>query len=228
MFTVALVGPDGSGKTTISERILKESSVSVKRIYMGINRSESNVALPTTKLLDWIDKLRGRNRKAGPKNPESERSKLPKNPILRAFKEVKSAVLLANRLLDEAYRYLVTWFWLKRGNLVIFDRHFYLDYYHYDIQTVNQRWTNRLHGHFLEHVFPKPDVVIYLDAPAELLFARKGEGSIELLETRRQNYLSLKNAFHNFYVVDASQPVDKVFSDVQAILAARLQGQSHD
>jgi hypothetical protein len=36
----------------------------------------------------------------------------------------------------------------------------------------------------LEHFYPKPNLVIYLDAPAEMLFARKKEGTIELLEQR--------------------------------------------
>jgi thymidylate kinase len=175
-----------------------------------------------------LDEARGKKRKFGPKNPYAESPKPAKNPIIRALKEIKSAVVLANRLLDEAYRYLVIWFWLKGGNLVIFDRHFYLDYYHYDIESENLRWTNRVHAHFLEHVFPKPEVVIYLDAPAKLLFERKGEASVELLELRRQNYLSLKEVMPEFHVVDASQPVEKVFSDVQAILMAKMQRQSHD
>jgi thymidylate kinase len=52
--------------------------------------------------------------------------------------------------------------------------------------------------------------VIYLDAPAEVLFARKGEGGLELLERRRQDYLNLRNLVDHFAIVDASLPEDDV------------------
>ena len=43
----------------------------------------------------------------------------------------------------------------------------------------------------LNYIFPKPDLVICLDAPGEVLFSRKAEGTIELLEQRRQEYLQV-------------------------------------
>src|SRR5206468_11488099 len=50
-FTVALIGPDGAGKTTVSRRIEQSLPVPVKYIYMGVNTDASNVMLPTTRAI---------------------------------------------------------------------------------------------------------------------------------------------------------------------------------
>jgi thymidylate kinase len=70
----------------------------------------------------------------------------------------------------------------------------------------------------LNRVYPKPDLVIYLDAPAEVLFARKGEGTIEALERRRQEYMSLRGVVKHFAMVDATQSEDLVARDVTTLI----------
>ncbi len=70
----------------------------------------------------------------------------------------------------------------------------------------------------LRHVFPKPGLMIYLDAPAEVLLARKGEGTAEVLEERRRAYLEMGQMVPHFAVIDATQPEDKVLADAQALI----------
>jgi thymidylate kinase len=100
--------------------------------------------------------------------------------------------------------------------MVLFDRHYFSDYHAYDISDENRRRTihQRIHGYFLNKIYPKPDLVIYLDAPGEVLFARKGEGSVEALERRRQDYFKLRDIVEHFIVVDATQPLEKVTEEV--------------
>jgi thymidylate kinase len=62
----------------------------------------------------------------------------------------------------------------------------------------------------LARFYPRPDFVICLDAPAEVLFARKGEGTLALLERRRQEYLHLRDVVKHFATVDATQSEDEV------------------
>jgi hypothetical protein len=57
-------------------------------------------------------------------------------------------------------------------------------------------------------------LVIYLDAPAEVLFARKGEANLQWLEERRQAFLSQGTQTPGFVCVDATQPLDAVYADV--------------
>jgi thymidylate kinase len=96
--------------------------------------------------------------------------------------------------------------------VVLFDRHFFADYYSTDVHGAASA-SRRLHGLFLAHVYPKPDLVVYLDAPAALLLARKGEGTLASLEALRSNYERLAEAAPCFVRIDASQPLERVVAD---------------
>ena len=58
MVTVALIGPDGSGKTTISDRLQTELGLPVTSIYMGVNMHRAGVLLPHTRLLVAVRRRR--------------------------------------------------------------------------------------------------------------------------------------------------------------------------
>jgi thymidylate kinase len=215
MFTVALVGPDGAGKTTISRRLLETLDLPMKYIYMGINLEASNVMLPTTWLQFKLKKARqGALDMGGPRDP-SKSKPLPKNPFKRAVYELKSGFRMINLIAEEWFRQAVIWLYVRRGYVVLFDRHFFFDYYYHDVV---QKWgerplSSKLHGWMLKNLYPRPELVIFLDAPAEVLFARKGEGTVELIEQRRQEYLQMRGLFENFVTVDATQPQEKVVQD---------------
>ena len=60
-FSVALIGPDGAGKTTIARMLEERSPLPLKYIYMGENIGASNFALPTSRFLEYFrENLRGR------------------------------------------------------------------------------------------------------------------------------------------------------------------------
>lgn len=220
MVSVALIGPDGAGKTTIGRRLEHALPLPVKYVYMGINRDSSNYMLPTTRLIHAIKRARGaKPDTAGP--PDSRRAKpRPKGALKRAAAGLKSSLRLANRIGEEWFRQGLAWYYQRRGNIVLFDRHFFSDYYAYDIASGNRErpLSSRIHGFMLEHIYPKPDLVIYLDAPAEVLFARKGEGTIEALEQRRREYLQMRDLVRNFAVVDATRSEDEVAREVTALI----------
>jgi thymidylate kinase len=78
-------------------------------------------------------------------------------------------------------------------------------------------FTQRVHGRFLARL-PRPDWTILLDAPAEVLFARKAEGTLERIERRRQEYLAMQRALGKCSVVDAARPQGEVRDEVLGIL----------
>lgn len=119
-------------------------------------------------------------------------------------------------MLEEWLRQLVAFGYGARGYIVVFDRHFFADYYHTDVATIGagHGLAGRLHGWMLEHAYPKPDLVICLDAPSEVLYLRKPESSVQWLEQRRQQYLALAGVVPAFVVVDADRPLDVVLGEV--------------
>ncbi len=220
MFTVALIGPDGSGKTTISRRLAHTLPLPVQYVYMGINLDASNLVLPTTRLILEIKRLRGgRPDMAGPPDPARVKPR-PKGAVKRAAVGLKSGLRLINRLGEEWFRQVLVWYYLRRGYIVLFDRHFFFDYYAYDIANngAGRSLSSRIHGFILNRIYPKPDLVIVLDAPAEVLYARKGEGTLESLERRRQEYLQVRAVVKHFAIVDASHPEDDVAREVTELI----------
>lgn len=218
MFTVALIGPDGAGKTTVGRRLETLLPCPVRYIYMGVNVEESNVVLPTTRLARRL-----RRRRSGPPAPDGSHGASPKpRPTTlpgRAVRGTKEALRLAHWLSEEWFRQAVTAWHVHRGRLVVFDRHFFSDYHATDIAADGDRsLSRRVHGALLARVYPKPDLVVYLDAPAEVLLARKGEGTREWLEQRRRDYLALRDLVPAFAVVDAARPLDDVADEVAALI----------
>ena len=58
-FTIALIGPDGAGKTTLAERLQQKLPFPIRYLYMGVSIESSNVTLPTSRLIAHIKKKLG-------------------------------------------------------------------------------------------------------------------------------------------------------------------------
>lgn len=189
-------------------------------MYMGVSPLSSNYALPTTRLLARVKRTLGLNPDmAGPPDPTRRPARQGGLPR-RLLSTAKSLLHLANRLGEEGYRQAVAWWFRRRGVVVVYDRDFFVDYFAHDVANPdpNRSLASRLHGFILTHFYRRPDLVILLDAPAALLFARKGEGTIELLERRRHEYLQLREHVKQFAIVDATQPPADVLRDVTTLI----------
>ena len=221
MSTIALVGPDGAGKSTIGRKLEQISPIPVKYIYMGVNLESSNLVLPTTRLLLEIKRARGGRPDiaVGPHDASKARPR-PKGLIKQVAAGLKSGLRLTNLIAEEWFRQTVVWYYTLRGYHVLQDRHFFFDYYAHDIANddPHRPLSSRIHGFMLNKLYPKPDFVIFLDAPTEVLFARKPEGTLAALEERRQEYIRLRDVVKAFAVVDVSQPVDEVAREISELI----------
>jgi thymidylate kinase len=182
--------------------------------------------LPTTRIARRIKRATG-----APPDTAGPPSRGPRKPRSRSFlkrraADVRALLRVANRLAEEWYRQWLAWRWTRSGAVVLFDRHFFVDYHAYDVDTSGDRsWSQRLHGAILRRFYPRPDLVIYLDAPGEVLLARKGEGSVEALERRRAEYRAIAPHVDDFVEVDATRPLEDVTARVADIIVSRLPGQ---
>jgi len=108
---------------------------------------------------------------------------------------------------------------LARSTLVLFDRYLVdalVDPKRY--RYGGPRWVL----HLVWSLIPKPDLVILLDAPTEVLRARKLEVSLRETERQRHAYRELVEMLPNGHVVDAAQPLDRVVTAVGTVVLGFL------
>ena len=220
MASVAIIGQDGAGKTTISNMVLERLPYKMKYIYMGRNVDSSNYFLPTSKIIH-LYKIYKYKRKYKIEDNRTAK-KLSLHEIDQDRKKdtrgkIGAFLRLLNRLAEEWYRLVISLSYQKRGYLVIYDRHFIVDSIpdKLDTEISRKRLTTRIHDWVLKNLYETPSLIIFLYAPAEVLFARKGEATIEYIKVKNEAFLKFGESLRGFEVVDATQSVEKVFEAVK-------------
>ena len=222
MIAVALIGLDGAGKTTVGRELERRLPVPARYLYMGVNPAASTVSLPTTRLVHAVRKRRGTVR-SGPIVPEPAPPPTKRGPARRAVRSVRTVVATANQIAEEVYRQVIAWRCMRRGEVAILDRHFAADFAALDPTTPRPGLVRRLHDRIRTQLYPAPDVVVLLDASAEVVFARKGEGTVDWLARRREGYLRFAQQCRGAVVIDAEQPVDAVVEEIEALVLDALE-----
>jgi thymidylate kinase len=205
MASVAIIGPDGAGKTTLTRMLEKSGLLPFQYLYMGIDLKASNIALPTSRLFQWFKTRQHPQRNGAP-------ARRPKHSSLRS--RVRGMVRLLALVAEEWFRQLVSCYYQLRGFTVLYDRHFVFDFAPEIAGTAPEPLDRRAHRWLLQHLYPRPGLVLFLDAPGELLFSRKGESTAEELERRRQAFLRLGRSMPRFVRVDATRPLMDVYAEV--------------
>lgn len=209
MYSVAIIGADGAGKSTVIRALMEQLPHPVKTIYMGIRFESSDVNLPTTKIVMALERARL-------VRLEKQQTPPKRNPVgqqlYRVTSRLRPIFLLLTLFAEEWYRQMKAWRYMRQGYIVIFDRHFMADNYAFYKPEPGEKAAlgTRVHQFMLDHFYPEPDMVLYLRAPASVLFARKGEGPIERLEKLVQCYDELSGHFRNFVQLDATQSREQV------------------
>jgi thymidylate kinase len=221
--TVALIGPDGTGKTTIAEALVASNTIPMKLLYMGMSVESSNVALPTSRLIHWlkVQSFKRTLRQSGSTVPEDVNLHGLEHRVDRRGK-LGAVGRLVRRVSEEIFRQVVSWAYQRRGFLVVYDRHFVFDALPRPSRLrAPRRLTDRIHNWFLYRVYPRPDLVVLLDAEPEVLYTRKQEVPPWYLERDRKAYREKCAYAGDWLEVDVSQPLDAVIDVITEAISVR-------
>jgi thymidylate kinase len=218
--SVALIGIDGAGKSTVAREVVGRLPFDAGYLYMGVNLEASPVMLPTTRAALAIKRRRGgrSDMTVGHGEPGWRGT----GPIA----SIRRLLRISNWLAEEGYRALLARRIQRRPAVVVFDRHFFCDYYASAVApAVRPRALDaRLHGYVLRRWYPRPDLTLFLDAPPDVLVARKAGETVERVAIRRLEYLELQGVMPAFQIVDANRPVGEVVDDVVGRIVAFVTG----
>ena len=198
---------------------------------MGIRFESGNITLPTTKLLlAWRKIRRYDPERAGEKRGEEDVERSQKSSK-SFFAFARTFLLVLNLFMEEWYRQCVAWIYVKRGFLVLFERHFIADYFAFVAVDPDLELAlgTRLHGFILKKLYPEPDLVILLDGSPEVFFERKGEGTVERIQKLREGYLKYGQRLDRFEIIDAVEnSQDAVADKARLIIHGHLQEKMRD
>lgn len=206
---VVLIGPDGCGKSTVAQRVAER--------LVHTFRPDKSVRI------HWKPAVFFKGRRAARPPTVDPHGQSCRGPVL-------SLVFLVYHWIE----YLVGG-WLHflpvrfRNGLVLVDRYYY-DFavdprrFRMQVQPAVVRWLFR-------HV-PQPDLVFLLDAPADILRARKAEVTAAETERQRKAYQELLSRLSHGRTVDATAPTevvtDQILSEILAFMTERQSLWRHD
>jgi thymidylate kinase len=189
---IVILGPDGAGKSSVVQGLIRRLDQAGRVVTMRYLKPDLVISRRGEAAINLVPHG---------KPPRSALSSLAKIIVW---------------LMEEWYANL---FWDKKGTLLICDR-----YYH-DLLVDPKRY--RYGGpasaaKLVGQLMPQPELWILLDAPAEVLQARKQEVTLEETARQRQAYLALVHKQRKHVIVDASQSLDRVIAEVEKAIMENL------
>lgn len=209
---VALLGPDGAGKTTIADRV---AEALYQRPFKRCCRFEYNFRLlPELKhFKNGASRLLGREvvRPSAPEPGTRGAGMNADHPPWRAMLYITyyALDLLAGRFVLRRLR--------AQGSLILFARYFH-DYHYQRGYGRAPRWYLRLLG----RIVPAPDLVLYLHRSAEEIYAGKPELDLDEIKRQQEVIQALIRGRSNAVVVDATGGVDRTVAGVCELIIGRL------
>lgn len=202
---VAFVGPDGSGKTTVTDRIERDlhrrpfQRVIRRKIVMGVLPRLGAVAA----------KLSGAS-----KSPE---------PIVRVESEErpqpawKAVLYQLYYLMDLTLGRLLLFRWRGQTALVIFDRSF-ADYHFLRSHLHVPSWVTNT----LEFAAPRPDLLIYLDRDPNEIHRSKAELTVAEIVRQKRIIETRMSGRNNFVRISGDSGAERSIAEVRATIMAKL------
>lgn len=218
---VALVGVDGSGKTTVAQQLAGGGPWPSRYLYMGQSLGSSNALLPSSAA---ARALRRRADRARTLQAATAVTSQPRRSKRSKYSRPRSLLAMANRVLEAWWRGRGAARDRRRGVVVVYDRYIPLEatIALADPGRSGVHALDRLERRLVERLVPRPDLVIHLDTPGEVASGRKGEATARRLERWRRVIEDWGAGRREFVRVDATRPLAEVVVAVQSVIEALL------
>lgn len=209
--TFAVIAPDGTGKTTFLDRLLKELN------FYYVNEVDDQRFHVYHFRPSLLPNLGAVGEKAGVMKQDTDftnphRSK-PANPL--------SSLI---RIAYYAFDYIVGWQKCVRND-VHYDRYTIFDRYSYDFLVDPLRTKLNLPRsvrNFFVALTPQPDIVFYLDADPNIIYIRKQELSLDEIKRQIGEYRKLvKTNSKRFVTINAEQTPEEMAQEAITYLLNR-------
>jgi thymidylate kinase len=191
--TVAIIGPDGVGKSTIIAGLVETLDIAFWRRHRLFHWRPSVIA------------------------PRPDRGPVPDPHGEPVRGSLASMLYLSGFFLDYYAGYLLRIRrLLAKSNFIIFDRYFH------DVLVDPQRYRYggpKWFAEILSRLVPQPDLVILLDADPEAILGRKSELPREEIERQRKAYRALQFRHAKVAFLNTNVPVHESVSEAAAAVA---------
>lgn len=203
---VALVGPDGCGKTTIADAVVAHFD---HRPLCGLMRIHSHFpgVVMLRDIYKWIMGLFGRKIEFDPEPPPGTRGMGMKPPLGR----LRSMAYVLYYGINLALGRIVLFRWRTFSGLLLADRYYY-DYYYMRGHMKCPKWWKDM----VWLIVPKPDLVFILERPAEDIYRQKPELEIDEIKRQQQAIRDCLGKDRRARFIDASKGVESTIGMVNS------------
>ncbi|MCX5751415.1 MAG: hypothetical protein NT099_07090 [Candidatus Saganbacteria bacterium] len=194
---IVLLGPDGSGKSTISSELIKSE---VRRLFQNKLAYHGHFPfLPRLKkIMPFI------------KHKHHQQQHHEIGYYAYPFHPLRAMVYPLYYGINYFIGHIMIWLEKARGGLVIFDRYFY-DYYIQRQYDKCPRWFLGI----ISRLVPLPDLIICLDNEPEKIFERKHELSVEEIERQLNACRALTKNMKNTIIVNTAESLELSVNKIQ-------------
>jgi len=195
---IAIIGPDGCGKSTVIEALMEDLKYSYGSCaYIHLRPT----VIPASRQV----KTRLNQKKSSIPNPHQ----------YAPYSSVKSALKFIVLYLDYSLGYIRLMMKRIRGVPVVSDRYFY------DLLVDPKRFRlkqiSKLKRAFV-YVLPRPQKTIFLKVTPEEVFRRKKDLTLIEIERQMIEYSNLQSSFNEIFTVNANESPEMVYTQVKNIV----------